>query len=338
MRNRSLLLLVLAAFLAAAPAGAAQPRVKLATLAPRGSSFHQYLVEMGEAWRKAPAGGAALTIYPDGSMGSEADMVRKMRIGQIQAAMLTGVGLKEIDDSVAAVQLMPMMFRSLDEVSAALEHMRPRLEKALYDKGFVVLFWGDAGWVRLFTKDTVLTPDDLKKTKLSTIAGDTAQNQIMKAAGYQPVPLEVADLLPAFQTGMIDAMFTIPYFALSSQIYQRAPHMLELDWAPLIGGTVITRKAWDDLPEAAREALRASALAAGDKIRARSRAESDEAVEAMRKRGLQVHPMTPQIEAAWRSATEAVYPQIRGAIIPADLFDDVRSFLEKRRGGTKAAK
>ena len=71
---------------------AAAPRIKLATLAPKGSSFHQVLLEMADKWRSAPGGGAALTIYTDGTMGGEADMVRRMRGGQIQAAMLTVVG------------------------------------------------------------------------------------------------------------------------------------------------------------------------------------------------------------------------------------------------------
>jgi len=81
--------------------------IRLATLAPKGTSFHQALLSLGEKWRQAPGGGVQLTIYTDGTMGGETTMVQRMRAGQIQAAMLTVTGLCEIDDSVAALQNMP---------------------------------------------------------------------------------------------------------------------------------------------------------------------------------------------------------------------------------------
>ena len=43
--------------------------LKLATAAPRGTSLHQALLEMRQKWLQAPAGGATLTIYPDGTPG-----------------------------------------------------------------------------------------------------------------------------------------------------------------------------------------------------------------------------------------------------------------------------
>ncbi|MEW5978124.1 MAG: C4-dicarboxylate ABC transporter substrate-binding protein, partial [Acidobacteriota bacterium] len=82
--------------------GQAPGRIKLATLAPRGSSLHRILIEMGQKWQKA--GGPGLTIDPDGVKGGEAAMVRRMRTGELQAGMLTVVGLSEIDHSVTALQ------------------------------------------------------------------------------------------------------------------------------------------------------------------------------------------------------------------------------------------
>src|ERR1035437_7514325 len=88
--------------------GAEPVKVRLGTLAPKGSSYTKHLQVMGEKWRQAPGGGALLTIYPDGTMGSEADMVRRMRLGQLQAGMLTAVGLGEIEPAVTGLQYMPM--------------------------------------------------------------------------------------------------------------------------------------------------------------------------------------------------------------------------------------
>jgi TRAP-type transport system periplasmic protein len=311
-----------------------QTRIKMGTLAPRGSSFHQILQAMGEKWRQAPSGGVQLTVYTDGVMGGEADMVRKMRVGQIQSGMLTVVGLSEIDDSVTALQNMPMVFRSLDEVDYVREKLQPVLEKRLLDKGFVVLFWGDAGWVRFFSKQPVILPADLKKMRIFVWAGDNRQVDIMKAAGYQPVPLETADIPTSLQTGLINALPSAPFYALASQIYLSAPHMLELNWAPLVGGAVVSRKVWDSIPESARVLLMEAARDAGLQIKAKSRAESDQSVQSMKKRGLTVHPVTPQIDLEWQKLSEGLYPKIRGGIVPAELFDQVQSLLGQYRSSS----
>src|SRR5713101_3196875 len=94
-------------------AAQAKIRIKLATLAPRDTSYHRILLEMGEKWRKATEGRVDLVIYPGGTQGSEADSVKRMNIGQLQAGMLSVGGLTEIDPAVAALQEIPMLFRSL---------------------------------------------------------------------------------------------------------------------------------------------------------------------------------------------------------------------------------
>jgi len=310
-------------------------KIKLGTLAPKDSSPHQSLKAMAASWRQAPGGGVQLTIFTDGTQGGEADMVRRMRIGQLQAAMLTGTGMAEIDDSVTALQTMPMVYRSLDEVDYVREKLRPKLEQRLADKGFVVLFLADAGWVKFFSRKPVVYPDDLKRQKLFAWAGDNKALEIMKAAGYQPIPLETADILPGLQTGLIDAVPAPPFFALAGQFYGPAPHMLDMNWAPLVGACVITKKTWDKIPSDAQKAMREAAEKAGDEVRAQARKEMTEAVKAMKKRGLVVHELTPEAETAWRGVAESVYPKIRGTLVPADMFDEVQALLAEYRAGKK---
>src|SRR5262245_10425793 len=157
MRHRSSLV---AALLAAAVistssspvagAAAARVRIKLATVAPRDSSYHRMLLAMGEKWRKASDGQVDLVVYPGGTQGSEADVVKRMSVGELHAAMLSVGGLTEIDPAVAALQEIPMLFRSLAEEEYVIDKLRPDFEKRLAAKGFVALFWGDSGWVRFF--------------------------------------------------------------------------------------------------------------------------------------------------------------------------------------------
>jgi TRAP-type C4-dicarboxylate transport system substrate-binding protein len=303
-------------------------RIKLATILPRGTSTHQALLEMAAKWREA---GVTLTLYTDAVMGGEAETVRRMRIDQLQGAALSVAGLAELDHSVTALQLMPMMFRSLDEVAYVRERMRPLLEKRLEEKGFVVLFWADAGWVRFFSKKPVLRPDDLRKQKVFVLTSDSSQSDLMKSAGFQVVPLEYTDTLTGLRTGLIDAVPTAPFYALAGQFYVPAPYMLELNYVPLVGGLVITRRAWDAIPAAARETVRKAADEAGKKISIQSHQEMQEAVAAMQKRGLKVTQLTPAAEAEWRAMFDGVYPKLRGSMVPADVFDEVQRLLREYR-------
>src|SRR2546425_2866691 len=324
-------------FAAALLAGEAQAaevvKIRLGALAPRGTIWHRSLLEMGEKWRAAQGAGAEFIVYPGGSQGGEADMVRRMRVGQLNAALLTVIGLTEIDDSVAALQKMPMVFRSWDELDYVREKLRPGLEKRFLDKGFVVLCWGDAGWVRFFSKEPALHPADYRKMKVFAWAGDNPQADIMKTLGYQPVVLEISDILPGLQTGMINMVPSTPFYALVGQFYGHAPYMLDMNWVPIVGAVVITRKAWEGMTPAAQKALREAGDAAGTQLRAISRRENEEAVEAMKRRGLKVQSITPEIEAEWRAMAERAYPLIRGKMVPADLFDEVQQLLQEYRAG-----
>ena len=313
--------------------GAEPVKVRLATLAPKGSSYTKHLQALGEEWRKAPGGGVSLTIYPDGTMGSEADMVRRMRLGQLQAGMLTVNGLMEIEPSVAGLQAMPKVFRNLEEVDFIGAKMEPLFNKRLETKGFVILFWSDTGFVRFFSKRPMLTPDDLKKTKLFVSAGRANELEIYRSVGCNPVPLEVADILPGLQTGLIDCVCMPPTFALAIQLDTVAPNMLDMNWVPLVGAVVMTKKTWDTIPPETQIVLRTTAKETGKLIKADGRRENVESVEAMRKRGLKVHPLTSEMDAEWDQTVEKSISKVRGNAVPDDVYDDIVDMLKSFRAG-----
>ena len=309
--------------------------LRIGTLAPKNSLYHRQLLEIGEAWRQAQGGNAKYVVFPDGSQGGEAELARRMRIGQLQGALLSIVGLSEIEPSINALQSIPLLFKTWEEVDYVREKMRTSMEKKFLDKGFVVLAWGDAGWVRFFSKDALMRPDDFKKMKFFSFAGESEQQEIMKSLGFTPVPLETTDILPSIQTGMINVVPSTPYFALATQIYGKVPHMLEINWAPVVGALVVTQKAWDDMSPAGRQALRSAGEKAGVLIRNKARQEVEEAVEAMRKRGLVVNKPNPDQLREWQELADKLYPRIRGNLVPAETFDEVFQHVKAYRAGRK---
>ena len=336
----SLLLLAIAcwAWPAQAFCQAKAIRIKLATPIPRGSSHYQVLEAMGQKWRDASGGKVSLAIFGDGTMGGESETVKKMRMGQIQAATLAASGLSEIDPSVGALEKIPLVYRSLDEMEYVRSHMQGEIEKRLEAKGFVVLFWADSGWINIFCRNPALHPEEFKKTKVFVGATDPEEAELVKAMGFPAAPLEWSDVLTSLHTGIVDTIPTAPFLALAGQYNTVAKHMLDLPWVPLVGGTVITTQAWNSIPPEDRDAFRQAAIEAGRQMQARGRQESLEAVEAMKKRGLQVHSVSPQLLDEWQKFAETVYPRMRGTMVPADMFDEVQRLLKEYRAAERGAK
>lgn len=313
------------------PVHAATKQLRIGTLAPKNSLYHRQLQAMGEAWRTTQGADAKYLIYTDGSQGGEAELVRRMRIGQLQGALMSVVGLREIEPSIAALQNLPLLFKNWEEVDYVREKMRAAMEKKFLDKGFVVLAWGDSGWVRFFSKEPAFRPADYLKMKFFAWGAESEQQEIMNSLGYTPVPLETNDILPAIQTGMISVVPSTPYFALASQIYNTAPNMLEINWAPIVGALVLTKKAWDDMSPEAQQTLRSAGDKAGHIMRTQARQEVEDAVTAMKQRGLVVNKPNPEQMKEWTALADKLYLRIRGRMVPADTFDEVFFHLKTFR-------
>ena len=314
-------LLALAAPAALAPLHAQSSTViKLATLVPEGTVWHKVLLDLGDQWTKRTAGRVSMRIYPGGVAGDESDMVRKMRIGQIHAGAITVVGLSEIDPAFM-VFATPMMFDSYDELFYVIDRMQPTLEKRLEAKGFVLLNWGHAGWLYFFSKTPVNSVADLKKTKMFVPAGDDHMVQTWKAMGYQPVPLALTDLMTGLQTGMVESYPLSPLGVLMLQWFRITPNMLEGGLAPLVGGLVIQKAAWNKLSEADRAAMLVACKDAGKKLATQIPEQDKNALAEMIKRGLKVNKPSPAARAEFRGMAEQFATRMRGSIVPADVMD-----------------
>jgi len=326
---------LVAVTLGAAPASAQTITIKMATMVPEGSSWHLVLKEVAAEWKRISNGRVNVILFAGGVAGDDTDVVRKMKMGTLQGAVLTAVGFAEIEKSVYALEV-PMMYNSYEEVYDVLGRMRPRLEGSMQAKGFTVLNWADAGWLRFFTKNPVKTADELKQQKLFQWAGDNDSLEIMKGAGFNVVPLPATELATALQTGLVNALSTTPQVAVLTQYYNYAKNMTDMQWALLLGGTVIKKDVWDRIPADLHAPLLKAMNDAGNKLQADIRNGGARDVDAMKKRGLNVVPVDPKTHEAWVKVVEAAYPKIRGRMVPADAFDEAMKYRDeyrKRTGG-----
>ena len=286
-------------------------------MVPENSIWDRNLKQMGAEWNQATGGRVLLTVFGGGSQGDEPTVLRKMRLDALQAASLTGVGLGTIDASFNVFDV-PFFFESYDELNEVTEKLTPEIRKRLEAKGFVLLNWGHGGWTQLFTKKPVTTVAELKKTKLYTSAGNDRMVQWFKANGFEPRAMAMTDIMTGLTTGMVEAVPTTPLAALLFQWYRQTPNMLDIGLAPVVGATVVTRKAWNAVPEADRPKLLAAAAAVQKRLQDDVPKQDAAAVAEMTKRGLVV---TPASAPEWRREIDALAKTMRGEMVPPDVFD-----------------
>ncbi len=324
--------------LAPAPAAAQSQVIKLATLVPEGSVWDQSMRDMGAQWAAGTQGRVVLRVYPGGVAGDEPDAVRKMRIGQLQAAAVTTAGLANIDPAFNVFNI-PMFFTSYPELYATLDKLTPLLRQRLEAKGFVLLAWGHGGWVYFFTKQPVESVVELRKAKMFVWAGDDQMVALWRQFGFQPVALAATDIMTGLQTGMIDAYPTTPLLGLTLQWYRMTPNLVGMGLAPLVGGLVMTKQAWAKIAEPDRARIMESCRRLEHKLEIEVPRQDTIAVAEMKKRGLRVNAVTGANATQFRATAEQFANGMKGIRVPPDILDLARrerdAFRRKSGGGVR---
>lgn len=314
---RKLLLALMMAL--ALPAAAQDVTIKLGTLAPQGSSWHLLLKEMAERFSEVSQGKVKLKIYAGGTQGGEGDMVRKMGVGQLQAASITNVGMHDIAKEPQALSA-PGVIAGEPEFEAVFAKVEPKLDRMLEAKGYVPVQWSQIGFIRIFCTKPYRTPAEMSDAKMFAWDGDPGSVEAWKAAGFRPVVLSSTDVVPSFQTGMINCIANVPAYILTARLFERASYMVDYPWGYLIGATLVRKQTWDKVPADLRPKLLAIARELGARIDADTRRLNDDAIAAMKKQGLEAVKVEP---GPWRAAAEKAWPVVRGKVVSAEFFDEV---------------
>lgn len=305
-------------------------KVKLGTIAPKNSIYHEVLLRMRQSWREISSGAVDLTIYPGGIAGDEITMLRKMRAGQMHGALISGSGMSFLDEGISALQV-PLMFDSLEEFDFVRAKLAPTLERRLHGKGYTVLGWGDAGWAYFFAVREFRTPSELRGMKLYTSKGDDEMLRLYSEFGLNAVPLDLTELQANLETGLVEVFAVPPLVAAGYQWFASAPHMLNMPFLPIVGAVLIANDTWEAIPEVQRQQMREAAATAALEIQDAVREQEKAAIAEMAKYGLQVVEADADAIAEWRREVDAAYPGLRDRYAPGELMDEAMHWRDEHR-------
>jgi TRAP-type C4-dicarboxylate transport system substrate-binding protein len=324
--TRTILPLMLIALMAT-PA-MATTTLKMGTLAPAKSSWMKMFLKAANEIKTLTGGAVRVKIYPGGSQGDEKRAVDKMRSGQLQMAAVTAVGLAEIAKEVLVLQAPDLItsYRTLDKVRNKL---KSRFEGAMTKKGFVLLGWGDVGLTYVYSKQPVVTPADLKKTKFWVWRDDPIVKNLARVAGARGVPLGVPGVLPALSTGAVNALLASPLACLQLQWCNHMTHRNPTAIQVGVGAVVVRSTVLNGLSPEHQKIVKDTFHKWTSALVSKVRRDNSRATLLLRKkRGIIDTPVTAAQKAAWKAAGRKVQQNLAGTLYPVELLNQVRGMAQ----------
>jgi TRAP-type C4-dicarboxylate transport system substrate-binding protein len=290
--------------------------------------------QMAVDWAAATNGEVDLKIYHNGIAGTEADVLRKLKMNQIQGAMLSTLGLNTITPGIMTVSA-PFLVRDNAELDLVLNELKPELEQQINSQGFYTLAWSKVGWVKFFSKAPVFVPDDLKRQKLGTDENEPALIDAFKVMGYQMVPLNMNQVLVHLNGGMIDAVYQSPVIAGGLQIFGLAKNMASINVAPFMGAIVMNGAAWRSIPDKYKPDLVRIAREMERGLDTSIQALEAEIIGTMRQYGLVINQLTPVQEQLWFDDARRIIPSLMGTPLNQAMYGRIETLLQVHRAARR---
>lgn len=305
--------------------------IKFATLAPEGSTWMNVMNDLNKEIQEKSNGRLRFKIYPGGVMGDENDVIRKIRLGQIQSAGFTGVGLGTILSDVRVMDL-PFLFRDYDEVDYVYNRVYERFSRAFEKEGYILIGWSEVGFVHIFSQKPIQSLDDMRDVKMWMWQGDPLAKAMFDSLNLVPHPLPITDVLLSLQTRLIDTVYISPLGAIAMQWFTKVGYMSSMPIAHAIGVILITKGFYDSLPEDLQVILKESVSRHMVRLIDLTRKDNKESIEIMKKRGIEVVPMPDEKEMKrFIKIGEEVRNKLINHLYPREILDEVLKAIDEYR-------
>jgi len=305
--------------------------LKIATLAPAGTTWMNEMKAGAKQIKQRTEGRVKLKFYPGGVMGNDQSVHRKIKIGQLQGGAFTPGGLAQINTSIQALGL-PMMFDTYPEIDYVRSRMSPVIKQEMEASGFVILGISDGGFVRILSKQPMRDLESIRASKVWIPEGDRVGQIVFRALGITPVALPISDVFTGLQTGLIETIAVNPTGAIAFQWHSSTSFMTETPISYLIGVIAVQKKAFDKLSAEDQLVVREEIEKVFKRLDELNRSDDVAAIAALKQQGITfVEPNPGEVE-RWKSIADGAIDEmaVSGTISP-EIVSQVRGYLQEFR-------
>lgn len=311
--------------------------IKIATLAPDGTLWMQEMRKASEEIKRRTDGRVVFKFYPGGSMGSDRNVLRKIRAGQLHGGMLTGGALSDIFTD-AQLYGLPFLFRSYEELDYVRARMDKTLSQGIEEHGFVTFGFIDGGFAYLMSSAPIRRVEDIKNQKVWSPEGDDVTRAMFEALGVSPIPLPLTDVLTGLQTGLITTLGATAVGAIALQWHTKVKYVSDTPAMYIFGAIAVDKKSFSRLSNADQSIVREVMGRAFTTLNGQARIDDRGARDALRKQGIEYLAPIPEELTKMRNAANQAIEKLgkKGAYTPA-LFKVLQGHLDHFRSRPAAA-
>jgi TRAP-type C4-dicarboxylate transport system substrate-binding protein len=310
--------------------------LRIASLAPSGSPWMEVLDKAAGEVKDKTAGRVTLKYFEGGQQGDERDFVRKIKLGQLDGAAVTAIGLAMIDESIRVLEL-PMMFQTVDELDYVADKMWPYFQKKFEKKGYKLTDRGEIGWVYFLSKDKIESLGDLKNAKVWQWGDDQIVAAMYRKLNISGVPLGVPEVDAALTSGRINACYGSPLAAVALQWNTKIKYMTSMPMSYGLGATIMSVDAFNKLDPADAKTMLKLANKMGGKVRVGVRKDNKDAQKQMIQKGVKVVPTPAAMVSEFTKASQEVWTELAGKVYSQAELDMVLKYRDEYRAKKKPA-
>lgn len=303
--------------------------IRIATLAPKDSELSRGFAKINQNLRTATNNGWGIRLYPSGIAGDEKDVIRKMRVGQMDSSIITTTGLSQIVREVAVLDA-PGVITNYPELERVQAAMNKEWEENFRKSGFELLGWGETGQYRYFSKGPIAKVSDLKAMRPWVWPESYVLQEMYRAIGATGVPLQVPEVYGALQTGMIDSLVATALAVVALQWHTKLTHVTQRTNGVLLGAMIMTNERWKSIPEEVRAQLLGEIKKNTEGDRQNVRKTDERSYKKLLDRGYTATTFSAGAEKEYQQMAETVRKRLAGRVYPQALLDRV---IKIARGG-----
>ncbi|CAM3368404.1 TRAP transporter substrate-binding protein [Polaromonas hydrogenivorans] len=247
-------------------------------------------------------------IFPAAQLGSETEMIQKVRLGAIDMDLASHHYLINYEKAFAVV-IMPYVFDNYEHAHRVLDGpamawLAPLAEK----QGFVILSNWEWGFRNLSNNQRPINqPEDVRGLKIRVPPG-VGMEASMEALGAQISKISFKDLYAALSQGRVDGQENPLSVFYHHKLYESQKHLALTRHVYYNMVHFISVKSWTRLTPAQQTIVREESKAAGDGMRKKIIAEEDELIAKLAAAGVKVTRPDPQ---PFRAMMEPAHQKIK---------------------------
>jgi TRAP-type C4-dicarboxylate transport system substrate-binding protein len=300
--------------------------IRLGILAPAGSTWDKVFRAWNNTLSKETNGAVSFQFFLGGVAGDERDVIRKMKLGQMDAGTLTSIGLGQVARPTQVLQI-PSIMDNYKQLNYVRQKLSGEFEGMFAKEGYTLLGWGDAGFARWFAKKPILKPSDLKSARPWVPRDDPALPEMMRIIGANGVPLGIPEVFPALQTGMVDAVTVSAIAAVALQWFRYLTHVSKQAPVAILGATIVRQEVMKGLAPDHAKVLTESAKKAHSTLVDQVSKEDEKAYKTLINRGIKEFDVLASSEQkkAWDDLYAEMIKRLTGKLWTKELLDRVRA-------------